>query len=426
MTTRFWLTNAPPNFTPTTWKGDWDTDTTARMHLGRQPSGAGTEISKSETGTTPGRDVMLAQFISEPARKAGTISGAVAWTIGVMQSSTISQMVRHMHIWVTAGDSDTVRGVLLNNYIGTTAFPTVAAGGYTPTTVTPVSIQAGDRIVVEYGYQANNTTAESQRGYMYYGGTSPTDLSANDTAVLTNPAWLDLEADGLFSTPVGEIKDNFQTGIGDAFTYYGGTFYNANWKRVSVAANDQYPALMAQNKLYEITGSGYYAEIVKMPAGGPNTAFSAYVLGPVDNGTYVRTRYSATTGTLSFELAVGYADASPTTLPYDPMAHRWLRFREAGGTFYWETSPDAKTWTTRRSVTTPQWLKFGTLRINFEGYADAGSATTAAEVDNVNTVPTTVVKVWDGAAWAVKPLKIWDGAAWVQKPVRAWSETAWF
>lgn len=77
-------------------------------------------------------------------------------------------------------------------------------------------------------------------------------------------------------------------------------------------------------------------------------------------------------------------------------------------------------------MATTQWLKFGTLRTNFEGYADSGSVTTPAEVDNVNTIPTTIPKVWTGSAWVQKPVKVWSGSAWTAKPVKAWSGTAWF
>ena len=40
---------------------------------------------------------------------------------------------------------------------------------------------------------------------------------------------------------------------------------------------------------------------------------------------------------------------SDTSIAYDPENHVWLRIREAGGTIYWDTSPDALNWTNRRS-----------------------------------------------------------------------------
>lgn len=428
MATRFWLTSSAAPYTPATKRGTW-TDATATVTglLGRQPAGASTTSVKAETLATQ-NSVLLGRWISPPARKAGTLAGTVSFCFGRLASATAAALVTRVHIYATAGDSDTVRGVLLSNFQGVGNWPATAAGGaVTAQALTSVGLQAGDRIVVEVGYQATNTSATSYSGTVYYGATGTTDLASEAAAVATNPGWFEFSgADGLFNAPTAEIVDKFSTGIGSRFVYWGGTFWNAAWKRVGVPANEQYPGLLATDVGYEITGSSHFAEIVHMPTGGTGTSFSAIVLGPVDNGTYVRTKYTVATGNLTFENAVGYFDATPTTLAYNPVAHRWVRFRESGGTFYWETSPDAKTWTVRRSITTPQWLKFGTLRTNFEGYADAGSVTTPAEVDNVNTTPTTVVKVWSGSAWVEKPLKVWNGSAWVTRPVKAWSETAWF
>ncbi|WP_369042236.1 hypothetical protein [Streptomyces sp. Midd1] len=382
-------------------------------------------MAVAETSATT-TNVLLGRWVSPPARKAGTLAGTVAWITGRSQSTTSTAAVVRAHIYVTAGDTSTVRGTLLANYTGGTVYPTTAAGGGTSGLAhTSVALQAGDRIVVEFGYQAQNTVTTSQSSTLYYGAAGTTDLVSGSTAVTSNPGWIEFSgADGLFTTPVAEIVDKFTTGISPQFSYYEGTFWNSGWNRAAVPSNSQFPGLMADAG-YEVTGSSHYAEIVKMPSGGTNTVFSAMLLGPSDNGTYVRVKYTASTAMLSFENAVSYSDGSPTTLAYDPVAHRWLRFREASGTFYWETSPDAATWTVRRSVTTPQWLKFGTLRTNFEGYSDT-SSTTPAEVDNVNAVPTTVVKVWNGTAWAAKTLKVWDGSAWVAKPVKSWSETAFF
>ncbi len=429
MATRFWLTASAAPYTPAAVRGTWtDATSTTTGLLGRQPAGAATSVSVAETSATT-TNVLLGRWVSPPARRAGTLSGNVAWIYGRAQSSSSSAMVVRAHIYVTVGDTDAVRGVLLNSYTGGTAFPLTAAGGGTAGISLPssVDLQGGDRIVCEFGYQAQNASATTETGTLHYGGTGATDLVTGNTAVTTNPGWVEFSgADALFSTPTSEIVDKFTTGIGSRFVYYSGTFWNAAWKRVAVPATSSYPGLMATDTGYEITGSAHFAEIVKMPTGGINTTFSAMVLGPTDNGTYMSIRYTVSTGLLSFINAVGYFDATPTTLAYSPTAHRWFRFRETAGTFYWETSPDAATWTVHRSITTPQWLKFGTLRTSFQGYADAGSTATVGEVDNINSTPTTVVKVWDGAAWVPKPLKVWNGSSWVTRAPKSWSETAWF
>lgn len=428
MATRFWLTSSAAPYTPATKRGTWtDGTSTVTGLLGRQPAGASTTAAKAETATTT-TNVLLGRWISAPARTAGTLSGTLSWVLGQMASATAAAMTVRIHAFVTVGDSDTVRGTLLANYTGTAVWPTTAAGGsVTNQAVTSVAVQAGDRLVIEVGYQATNTSATSYTGTLYYGAAGTTDLANTATTVTTDPGWVELSTgDGLFSAPTAEIVDKFSTGIGSRFVYWGGTFWNATWKRAAVAANEQYPGLMATDVGYEITNSTHHFEVVNLPAGGTGTNFSAIVLGPADNGTFVRTKYTLATGALSLENCVGYFDQAPVTLAFDPVAHRWWRFREAAGTFYWETSPNAATWTVRRSIATPQWLRFGTLRTNFEAYAATGSTATPAEVDNVNSAPTTIPKVWTGSAWVQKPVKVWSGTAWVAKPVKAWSGTAWF
>ncbi|MFE2539047.1 hypothetical protein [Actinacidiphila glaucinigra] len=425
MATRFWLTNTSAQYTPTTKRGTWnDTTISTGKLLGRKPQGSSATAVISETSLST-YNVMQGRWISPPAVKAGTLSGTVAWVTGRSQSNAAAAMVVRAHMFVTAGDTDTLRGTLLSNYTGSTVFSTTGQGaGTLGTAITSVALQVGDRIVVEFGYQAQNTVSTSYGSTLWCGGTNATDLTIGATTVTTTPGWVEFSgADGLFSTPFATIVDTFSTGISTQFDSWGGTAWNPVTKRAAVAANDQYPGLMASTG-FEMTGTTFYAEAAAMPTGGSNASFSAVVLGPTDNGTLVRTKFNG--GTLLFESCVSYTDASPVTLPYDPVAHRWWRFREAAGTFYWETSPDAATWTVRRSLATPQWLKTAGLRINFEGYSDTGNDATAAEVDNINSVPgASVVKAWSGSAWVQKPVKVWTGSAWVAKPARVWSGSTW-
>jgi hypothetical protein len=34
-------------------------------------------------------------------------------------------------------------------------------------------------------------------------------------------------------------------------------------------------------------------------------------------------------------------------------------------------------------------------------------------------------KVWNGAAWVLKPAKVWSGSAWLAKPVKVWNGSVW-
>jgi hypothetical protein len=59
-----------------------------------------------------------------------------------------------------------------------------------------VTLNAGDRIVVEFGYRAQNTSTTSYSGTIRYGGSGTTDLNAadGDTAVSTRWPWVQFSA----------------------------------------------------------------------------------------------------------------------------------------------------------------------------------------------------------------------------------------
>jgi hypothetical protein len=75
-----------------------------------------------------------------------------------------------------------------------------------------------------------------------------------------------------------------------------------------------------------------------------------------------------------------------STIPFDPAAHRWWRFREASGTLYLETSPDGRTWSEQfervhgGDVTSVQ-LDVSVLNPNTPGGFDG------PQFDNVNVMP---------------------------------------
>ncbi|MEV6309987.1 hypothetical protein AB0M10_15480 [Streptomyces sp. NPDC051840] len=427
MATRFWLNSSAAPYTPANRRGAWDLSTSSTVGLlGRSTAGTAATVSGSTTVTTAAWDVMLGRWISTPALRAGTVTGTVAWVLGLVESNVNLNAYVHVHIYVTAGDTATVRGTLLADHVGTTEFGAAAAGVASngSPAVTPVAVQAGDRIVVELGYRASATTT----GYsvtLNYGGKGVTDLAAGATTV-ANPGWIEFsDMNGLFSAPLGGVVDKFTSGISAQWIYYSGTYLDTVSNRVCLPPNADYPGLMAELSTgYELGASAVHAEIPAVPAGGTDTQFSMIVMGKADDGTMLDIRYVAATGTLRFESRIDYDDAAAVTLPYDAAAHRWWRLRESAGTVYWETSPNAVTWTVRRSMATPQWAKFGNLRLNFEAYAASGSPT-VAQVDNVSAAPGAAVRVWSGSAWVQKPVKVWNGSAWVAKPLKWWSGSAW-
>jgi hypothetical protein len=78
----------------------------------------------------------------------------------------------------------------------------------------------------------------------------------------------------------------------------------------------------------------------------------AAMLLDVDNGVVPWLRLNYDGGNL-----VAAIDSSFYTLvPYDPIAHRFWRIREQGGSVFFETSPDDAVYTTLYEVPTPSFV----------------------------------------------------------------------
>lgn len=386
MATRFWLTSSAPPYTPTTRRGAWDVATGEDIQLlGRKPAGSAGTSSINAGSTAADRDVLLHRSISAGAVKAGTISGTVSWTIGVRESNVDCNAVWHIHIYVTSGDSDTPRGTLLSDYIGSTEFTTTATGTQiTGQAISSLAIQAGDRIVVEIGYRAQ-ATATTYNSTINYGNTGTTDLTSGSTSVTTQPGWIEFSgADGLFTNSLSTLTDAFPSSIDSKWTASAGV--SATGGRARINCTTAYPNLYTTGA-YELQGSTLAFKVPTVPVtgGGSNVTMSAYVMpGPTVSTTNLEFEYSPNTGNLVLKNNVGGSDASPTTLTYSATDHLWWRFRETGGSIYMETSPDNTTWTTRRTISTmSQWM----LQGNHIAYFEAGRSTGTAdfgEIDDIN------------------------------------------
>lgn len=192
MATRFYLTNSTTPYTPATIRGAWDSTTSAIIkYLGPAPGGSAATRGQAEAVTTNNYDVLLGRWVSDGAIAAGNLSGVMSWVIGVLESSASANDFFHIHAYVTQGDSNTPRGTLLTDSIGATEWPTTATGrSELDKALSTVAVQVGDRIVVEIGYQAQNTSSTSFTGTMNYGNTGTVDLPGGNTGVTAGPGWI--------------------------------------------------------------------------------------------------------------------------------------------------------------------------------------------------------------------------------------------
>jgi hypothetical protein len=96
--------------------------------------------------------------------------------------------------------------------------------------------------------------------------------------------------------------------------------------------------------LLDLRGDSFYVDARGIPQeGGYVSWVDADV--PGDGNTYLE--LSVDGGTLYMVQTIAGTDVNTKSIPYDSTAHRYWRFRADASMAYWDTSPDAATWTQR-------------------------------------------------------------------------------
>lgn len=191
--TKLYLTTLTAPYTPATIRGAWNATassvTKMLTSVKESNNDAITTVAIAETSTTDAWDVLLYRGVSGPLG-AQTITGNLNVMLGVIESNAAANDNWHIHCYVTQGDSDTPRGDLLTDYTesaGTNEWKATAATNglalNAATAMSSLAISANDRIVVEIGYVARNTSATSYTGTLNYGttvsGVAAADLTAS-------------------------------------------------------------------------------------------------------------------------------------------------------------------------------------------------------------------------------------------------------
>lgn len=397
MPVRLYLNNSTTPYTPPTKRGTWDASSATNINrLGPRPAGTAATLTQAEATATNNWDVLLGRWVSDATITAGTLTGTLSFGIGRRETNAAANDVPHLHLYVTAGDTDTIRGTLLANWIDTTEFPTTAAGEVvTGITLTSVALQAGDRLCLEVGYQAQNTVTTSYSGVINYGNTGTTDLTNGSTAVTTQPGWVELsDGDGLFNPLTSTIVDTFN-GASLAIPPWGESYGSADIAtgraRIPCAHTAGTPDYAGIETPTSYRFDSVYCKLDPAPANGATvTAFSGLAvvdIASTPEGTSLHARHDAVTGKLRLESNVEYFDAAAVEITYNAVDHAWLRIRRSGTDILWETAPDGSTWTTRRTLAAPSWTGYGGLAILAEAARDGGT-NNYAYVDAVNIAVT--------------------------------------
>jgi hypothetical protein len=167
-----------------------------------------TPRQNSESVATVDYDVLQVQYATQ-ALPAQTISGTLDWrlAVGIAFGNPNAHFNWHVHAWVQAGETGGVRGTLLDNYreaAGTNEWP-LSTKGWGPSTgpvqLNPVTVQDGDRVIIEVGYVAHNAAVTQFTGVLQpRSGDNAVDLTAGDGAVTPGPlmhaGWFELSAFG--------------------------------------------------------------------------------------------------------------------------------------------------------------------------------------------------------------------------------------
>jgi hypothetical protein len=174
------------------------------MHTTKINSAMTSAVAITPTGVNPS-NVLGAQFVSKPIA-AQTITGTLKAYIYCKEAATSNNFFPHMGARVVSGDGTTVRGTLIAVSAVTTGKTEMVAaanpsgqrcGGFTNPnsgeTVGSVICQAGDRIVVEFGWLQQSTNAGNHQ-WAVWGDDQATDAPENNTdlnATTRNP-WAEL------------------------------------------------------------------------------------------------------------------------------------------------------------------------------------------------------------------------------------------
>lgn len=336
MTTRLYLTNAAASFIPSTFKGTWNGAGGGGFHkMSKSKEGAVAVTSLAETSTIASWRGLMILFISEPFNNGGTFGGSFTQCQTVSESDGNANLGLAYHLYVTVGSTDVVRGTLATNISSATEWPTAGAALSSTLALSPVVVQAGDRVVYEMGYVANNVSAASYTGGLFYGGTG-SDLKPGDNIYPINarPSWVQFTgADALFGPPVRgslvvpvvttpnptiSVPTAFKRGIGSVTT-------TPNPATTLPSAFKRSLVITTPSPTIEVTGSRLTSAEVLTETSPTVTPTASRISDPVE----VETHTSPTVtphGLIEGDIELPPPDVEVMTSPYRPAVRPGLRF----------------------------------------------------------------------------------------------------
>lgn len=180
-------------------------------------SGPLTTFSVSENSDVYGYGVRTLALVSDRLSGAQTISGTLTTLFGALEDWTGDEMHSELYARVVNDDGTVTRGILYSGQDSediVTEWPTTAttqwypSGASTGVTLSSVGATDGDRIIIELGYRAYNTSFSTLTGSTVAAGTWQTaDASTTGTSASTVASWVEFSQNLTFQ--------NTKTGTAD-------------------------------------------------------------------------------------------------------------------------------------------------------------------------------------------------------------------
>lgn len=216
MATRLYLPLSVASQVSPAFDAEWENTGSAirnQTHTVKQASTLATSTLTVPASNTVPYDLLVGQWVSQPLDSNQTITGTVKGQIRVHESNAAADLRAQLIIRVVTRDGSTVRGTLLAADTGVLAneFTTSLTNrqfpvGLRTNTLTSVSAQTGDRVVIEVGLR-QHTSGISRTSQFSLGDSAASDLAEDETSTAANNPWLELSQSLTFETAARVTQD---------------------------------------------------------------------------------------------------------------------------------------------------------------------------------------------------------------------------
>jgi hypothetical protein len=122
-------------------------------------------------------------------------------------------------------------------------------------------------------------------------------------------------------------------------------------------------AAYASAPIYRLQDSHAHVQLTPPHGPGHSESYAQLLILSDVAGTQIVFEVDAATNLLLMAIHEDFVDENASSLPYDPIAHAWLRIRESASILHWDTSPDGREWTTQHTEIAPGWTAQNNLSV---------------------------------------------------------------